>query len=140
MEQKYDYTTKQLLYDQAIEQNKEKIYRVIMGSDTIESKLQTPPVYIGGKTRMQSAMGKGFRFPLKGDNAGMSGKVKVSFIIEKNGKTINHKIVAGIGNDFDEEALRMVKQIPDNWTPGILNGEPVNVEYILTIDFRNFSN
>jgi hypothetical protein len=138
LEQKYDFTKKELVYDHSIEKYKEKLYKVVEGRDTIETKLQTPPLYIGGSTRLQSAVGKGFRVPvLAGVPEG--GPVRVSFIVDNYGKTSSHKILATTGTNFDKAALIMAKQIPDNWLPGVLNGEPVNVEYILTIDFKNMS-
>ena len=131
LEQKYDFTKKELVFDKLIEQSRDKPYKVIKGADTITSVLERPPLYIGGKTKMQSAMTKGIVFPRL-----ESGEVKVSFIIDKDGKASNHKIISSLNDECDKVSLRMVKQIPDNWFPAILNGETVDVEYILPISFQ----
>ena len=138
LEQRYDFTKKQIVFDQTIEPNKEKKYKVVKGIDTIETTLQQPPLYIGGRTKMQNVMTKGMNIPKEAIMNHISGEVQVSFIIDQNGIAGNYKVVRGIGFGCDEEALRMAKQIPNNWSPGKLNNEPVTVEYILTIGFKNF--
>ena len=41
----------------------------------------------------------------------------------------------GFDSGCNEEALRAVKEIPDNWFPRLLGGQSVNVEYFLPISF-----
>ncbi|MBC7920329.1 MAG: energy transducer TonB, partial [Ferruginibacter sp.] len=43
-------------------------------------------------------------------------------------------VVKGIGKECDEEALKLVSQMP-NWKPGLHQGEPVPVKYILPVRF-----
>jgi TonB family protein len=62
--------------------------------------------------------------------------VFIAFTIDKNGKTSNHRVIKSAGSDFDEEALRIVKLIPDNWAPAILDGKTVDTEYMLPITFK----
>jgi antitoxin component YwqK of YwqJK toxin-antitoxin module len=131
LEQRYDFTNNELVFDRTFKQNKDKVYKVILGADTIQTVLERAPLYIGGRFKMQSAMTKGIDFPRF-----ESGDVTVSFIIDKNGKASNHKIVNSLSKECDKAALKMAKQIPDNWMPAILNGQPVDVEYILPISFR----
>jgi hypothetical protein len=37
---------------------------------------------------------------------------------------------------MDEEAIRVLKLLPDNWLPGLLNGQPVDVEIVYPINFK----
>ena len=41
----------------------------------------------------------------------------------------------GFENAGDEEALRVVMKIPDNWLPGLLNGEKVKAKYSYPVVF-----
>jgi protein TonB len=56
--------------------------------------------------------------------------------VGKDGITYGHKVVKGIGHGCDEEALRVVQEIPDNWLPGILNGEAVSVQFIMPVQYK----
>lgn len=58
----------------------------------------------------------------------------ISFIIEKNGRLSNIKILRGIGYGCDEEAIRVLEKSPE-WKPGIQNKQKVRVAYTLPINF-----
>ncbi|RZJ30872.1 MAG: TonB family protein [Flavobacterium sp.] len=59
---------------------------------------------------------KKFRFP-RNDN----GQIVVSFIIDKNGDATDLKVIKSMGDDFDNEAIRVIKAYPD-WQPGKFRG------------------
>jgi TonB family protein len=84
---------------------------------------------------MYEAVLKNIVYPEQAKENGISGKVYITFTIDSNGKTSNHRVTKGIGSGCDEEALRVVKEIPDNWIPGLMGGQSVNIEYILPISF-----
>ena len=69
-------------------------------------------------------------------DSGTYGKVFIAFDINQKGEVSNYKVKSGIGHGCDEEALRVVKNIPSNWLPGVLNDKVVNVEYVLPISFQ----
>jgi len=133
LEQKYDFTKNEIIYFKL--DDKEKDFIVIKGSDTTKTKLDRPPLYIGGSVMMFEPIITSIQYPEKAKENGISGKVYVTFTIDGNGKTSNHRVTKGIGSGCDEEALRVVKEIPDNWLPGLLSGQAVNVEYVLPISF-----
>jgi len=55
-------------------------------------------------------------------------------VVDKEGKIKEAKILRGIGGGCDEEALRVVKSMPD-WKPGRQNGRSVQVQYNLPVNF-----
>ena len=61
-------------------------------------------------------------------------KVIVIFVIEKNGQLVDIKINKNISETLDNEALRIVKLMP-NWIPGKSNGQIVKTRYNLPIVF-----
>jgi TonB family protein len=135
LEQKYDYTKNEIIYFKLDDKEKDKDFRVIKDSDTTKTKLDRPPLYIGGSAMMFEPILKNIQYPPQAKENGVSGKVYITFTIDSNGKTSNHRVTKGIGSGCDEEALRVVKEIPDNWLPGLLSGQAVNVEYVLPISF-----
>ena len=55
-------------------------------------------------------------------------------VVDENGKVKDPKVLRGIGGGCDEEALRVVKNMPA-WEPGKQRGKPVRVQYNLPIRF-----
>jgi protein TonB len=78
---------------------------------------------------------KNLHFPVIAQEQGVSGKVFLSFVIEKDGKLSNIVVEKGAGYGFDEEAVRVLKLAPA-WKPGIQNGQPVRVKYTVPITFQ----
>jgi periplasmic protein TonB len=136
LEISYDYSTSKLIFYEINEKDKNKEYKVIIDGGTEKIKLDRPPLYIDGSSSIFDIINSNLKYPVKAQEYGVSGKVEITFTIDSDGKTSNYRITRRIGSGCDEEALRVVKMIPDNWLPGILVGKPVNVEYVLPINFK----
>ena len=65
--------------------------------------------------------------------AGISGRVYVQFVIDKQGRVENPEVVRGLGAGCDEEAIRVIKTA--RFEPGKIGGQPVKVRHILFIAF-----
>ena len=65
----------------------------------------------------------------------VEGKVYVEFIVDVDGSIIDPLLKRGVGYGLDEEALRIVKGMP-NWKPGKLDGEAVKVRFIVPVNFK----
>mgnify|MGYP001414799200 CR=1 FL=1 len=133
-EQKYNFSSNEIVYYE--NEDKEKEHKVIYGSDTIKTKLERPPLYIGGSSLIYESIIKNIRYPEQARENGTSGRVLVAFTIDQNGKTSSHRVIKSAGADFDSEALRVVNLIPDNWVPALLNGKKVVVEFVLPVNFQ----
>ena len=66
---------------------------------------------------------------------GTQGVVNVEFVVEADGSVTNVKVVRGVDELLDEEAVRVVSVSP-KWRPAIKNGEKVRVKYSLPVEFR----
>jgi protein TonB len=97
--------------------------------------LEVMPEPVGGAAAWAKFLQKNLRFPAVAQDQGVSGRVILSFIIEKDGQLSNIKIERGAGYGFDEEALRVLK-LAKAWKPGIQNGQPVRVRYNIPINFQ----
>jgi protein TonB len=92
------------------------------------------PSFPGGEEKMLEYVAKNIKYPPVARENGITGRVYVNFYIDKDGKVQNAKVVRGIGGGCDEEALRVVRSMPQ-WKPGKQNGRAVNVNYNLPINF-----
>jgi protein TonB len=93
------------------------------------------PEPVGGATAWAKFLNKNLRFPPVAQEDGVSGRVILSFIIEKNGTLSNITVDRPAGHGFDEEALRVLK-LAKAWKPGMQNGQPVRVKYSIPINFQ----
>ena len=66
--------------------------------------------------------------------ANVTGVVVVEAIIDKNGHVDQVRVVKGLPMGLSEEAERAVRQW--HFRPGTLNGEPVDVIFSLTVNFK----
>lgn len=96
-------------------------------------KAEVKPEYLGGYNEFIKFVGENYKAP---DVEGLSGVVKVTFIIEVNGRVTNIKVVKDLGNGSGEEAVRVLKNCPI-WSPGEVEGERVRVRMELPITIRN---
>ena len=96
--------------------------------------LDVMPEPDGGAAGWTKFLERNLRYPGQATDAGKSGKVWVSFIVEKDGQISNVLVDKGVGYGMDEEALRVLK-LSKKWKPGMQNGQPVRVKYTLPLVF-----
>ncbi len=65
----------------------------------------------------------------------VTGKVLLSFVIDKNGEIGEIEVLRKVGFGCDEEAIRVIKNMP-KWSPGQQNKRKVNVRMLLPIVFE----
>ncbi len=133
--EKYNYTTKRVVFDKHNESENEREFRVVNGKDTITTKLDTAPHFIGGEVFLEDFLIHNIKYPSASSEKGISGKVLLTFIIDTSGQVTGLKIKQSVSSDIDEEALRVLKLTSGDWAPGILNGKMVNVEYVFPVMF-----
>jgi protein TonB len=92
------------------------------------------PAYPGGELEMRKYLGKSIKYPQMAQDAGIQGTVFLTFEVDKDGKIKDVKVLRGIGGGCDEEAIRVVKAMPQ-WSPGKQRGKPVRVQFNLPVKF-----
>lgn len=90
------------------------------------------PEYPGGNEALQEYISLNLKYPALKE---VSGKVFVNFVVDKKGKVIDIKVKNDVDAALAKEATRLVKAMP-LWTPGKLDGKPVNVQLNLPIYFK----
>jgi len=93
------------------------------------------PEFSGGYEAMQKFLKDKIQYPTLAQESGIQGTVFVQFVVSKTGKISNVKILRGIGGGCDEEAVRVVKEMP-NWIPGRQNGQAVPVMFQIPVKFQ----
>ena len=96
--------------------------------------VEDPPSFPGGEEEMFKYLGKNIKYPPMAKDAGIQGIVYVTFVVMENGNIDQVKVLRGIGGGCDEEAIRVVKNMP-SWKPGKQRGKSVRVQFNLPIRF-----
>jgi protein TonB len=92
------------------------------------------PEPYGGAAGWAKFLQKNLRYPAMAMDQQASGKVWVTFIVEKDGHISSLTVLRGAGYGMDEEALRVLKMAAP-WKPGMQHGNPVRVKYTLPLNF-----
>lgn len=103
--------------------------------DEIFEVVEKMPEFPGGMSAALKYLTKNIKYPAEAISAKQQGKVVVQFIVTKEGKILNPKVVKSVAPVLDEEAIRVIATMPD-WKPGEQRGIPVNVKFTLPIMFR----
>lgn len=78
-------------------------------------------------------------YPKEASKKEAEGMVVVSFVVEKDGTVSKPEIYRDqVGFGAGEEVIRIVKSMNDGgpaWSPGLLDGKPVRVEFKLPVKF-----
>ena len=93
------------------------------------------PEFKGGFDAMLKFIGDNMKYPQSAIENGIQGTVYVRFVVDKSGKLTNINVERGIGRGCDEEAVRIVQNMPD-WNPGVSKGMPVNVNQVVIVKFK----
>ena len=114
-------------------------------ADTLDDKvygymdevLDVPPEFNGGKAveEFPKWVYSRLTYPDDARNAGMQGRVIVQFQINKDGSVSDINLLEGVCESIDNEVIRVVSESPD-WTPGYVDGKPVNVTYAFPVLFQ----
>ena len=94
------------------------------------------PAFKGGSEALEAYYRKNVRYPPEDIKQESEGRVFVSFNINKNGKISRAKIKISADYRLNEEALRLVNNMPD-WEPGILYGKKTNFNFVIPINFKS---
>jgi protein TonB len=89
----------------------------------------------GGEAALIKYLQNNIKYPAMARENGIEGIVYVTFVVDKDGKVKDAKLLRGKGAGLDEEALRVVRSMPD-WKPGKQNGRNVAVQYNLPVNFK----
>ncbi len=88
------------------------------------------PEFPGGLNAFANYIGHSLRYPDKARTNGTQGKVIVCFVVERDGSLSNFKVIRGVGDGIDEEAVRVLQLCP-KWFPEykMVNLPGFNIQY-----------
>ncbi len=101
---------------------------------TAKTVVEVMPEFPGGDLALINYFKKNMQYPAEAKKQNVQGRVFVNFIISPKGKVLFPYVVRGIGGGCDEEAIRLIKNLPE-WKAGKQKGKAVMVRYNLPVKF-----
>jgi TonB family protein len=103
--------------------------------DVVFTVVEDMPQFPGGDEARIKYMVTSIKYPEEARKKGVQGTVYVTYIVEMDGSISNVKILRGIGGGCDEEAARVISEMP-KWDPGMQRGKAVRVQFNMPINFK----
>ena len=75
------------------------------------------------------------KYPAEAIRDGIQGRVMVDFIIGKDGRVTDVRVVKGVSEELDAEAVKVVSASP-KWKPGRINGNKVRASLTIPVEFK----
>lgn len=109
---------------------------VRVSNQFFEVKPEQVPSFIGGNAALYRFVNTLLRYPAPARRMGIEGRAFISVVITKEGKLTDAIIEKEPGGGIGEEALRVIQELPQEWIPGKVNGQWVDIKLIIPITFR----
>lgn len=96
--------------------------------------VESMPDFPGGDAARMTFLRDNIKYPQIARESGIQGTVYVTFVVERDGRVTDIRVLRGIGGGCDEEAVRVIKAMP-RWKAGQQRGKPVRVQFNMPIKF-----
>ena len=110
--------------EEEVDEEEVKIFTVV----------EQDPEFPGGMEALLKYLAQNIKYPQLARDNGITGKVFVTFVVERDGSIANVKLLRDIGGGCGAEAIRVVKSMP-KWNPGKQRGKAVRVQFNLPVNF-----
>ncbi len=104
-------------------------------AEVIHDFVQQMPQFPGGNEELMKYLYAHIQYPRIALENNISGTATVRFAVMKDGSIGNLSVLQSPDRSLSDEATRVIKGMP-KWIPGMLNGKPVNVYYVVPVHFR----
>ena len=98
--------------------------------------VEESPEYPGGMTELLKYMKENLQYPEEAIKKGIEGRVICQFTVKTDGSIDNIVVLKSIHKSLDEEAIRLIKNMP-KWKPGKnYKGEVQDCKYMIPFSFK----
>ncbi len=111
----------------------DKPSRAAVQSSDSETFVEAVPA--GGYPVLYDYFAQQLRYPEAARQAKVSGTVLTEFTIDTLGQPTNVRVVRGVCDDLNQEAIRLIRQMP-HWTPASVGTKPVATKHTMPLHFQ----
>jgi protein TonB len=104
---------------------------VVLSSAAVDKQ----PMFPGGMDGFYKYLSRHMSFPEAAKREGISAKLFVSFVIDKEGNLVEIEFIKKAGYGMEESVMAVLEKSP-KWIPGQVGTEHVNTKMILPVNFN----
>jgi periplasmic protein TonB len=94
------------------------------------------PEFKGGSKALFRYLSDNVKYPELARISPIEGTVYVHFIVEPDGQVTNVEVARGIGEVYNQEAVRVVQSMSGMWESGLNQGLKVRMPFSLPVKFK----
>lgn len=96
---------------------------------------EVPAAYPGGARQLMADLAANLEYPVIAIESELQGKVVLQFVVTRQGKIGEVKVLKGLSRECDAAAIKAVRKLRI-FTPARHKGSVVSVKYTLPVTFR----
>ena len=104
-------------------------------SGVVYTKAEVMPKFSSGVQQFSKFLTPNIKYPAADRENNVSGKVKLSFIVENDGSISNVETIKSPSKTLAEECIRLIKSSPP-WIPGSEKGRLIRIQLNIIIEFK----
>lgn len=104
-------------------------------TDTIARLPDVKAEYPGGIPELMKFLSSELSYPKEASENNIQGMVLLEFVVCSDGTVCNVKVIKGVHESLDNEAIRVVETM-DKWTPGKSDGENTASYFQLPVQYK----
>ncbi|MFC4874359.1 energy transducer TonB [Negadavirga shengliensis] len=109
---------------------------ILEGEDLVEVTSGEKPVLLGGDAKVLYNLVHNLEYPYGAKVRKAQGTVGVWVTVTRDGRMTRPLITDPVDKALDEEALRVISLLPDEWIPLHIDGQARDSVVLLTINFK----
>lgn len=102
---------------------------------SLDAETFVEAVPAGGYPALYDYFAQQLQYPEAARRAEVAGTVLMEFTIDTLGQPANIRVVQGVRDDLDQEATRLIRQMP-RWTPASVGTKPVATKHTMPLHFQ----
>lgn len=130
IEIKTEVVEEEVIEEIIIEEDDEEADKIF----SIVEESASPPK--GGMSGFYDDLYRIVRYPAASRKMKIQGKVLIQFVVEVDGSFTDVKLLRGVSDELDAEAIRAIKAYKKKWNPGKQRGKAVRQRYMIPVQFQ----
>ena len=107
----------------------------IHNGDTIITYVEKPPYLKDGYESYMKWIKNNVDQNLMADGNAEKKQVLINFMVHEDGSTSDFKILKSVGDPYDREALRVIKENPGQWVAGQCGNKKIKTRTTMAVKF-----
>jgi tetratricopeptide (TPR) repeat protein len=104
--------------------------------ELIAIEVTSPAFRIGASESVDDFLQKHVEYPTESHRWKLQGTEVVQFVVTNQGKLSDYKVINSVSAEIDKEVIRLLELTSGMWSPGTINGEPVDMEKEVSLEFK----